>query len=315
MNTKLCLLLASTFMLFTACKNDPVSFSASSMDVTSLAVRKYLGEYELYAGTKDAGIYKTSDYSAWQKVNSGLNEMKINALAVDTNQAIYAGTDVGVYKSNDGVVWTFADSIPNVNALYASPDNMYFAGTAGYGVHKSTNGTDFTSAGAGLSNNAQSIQCITKLGKQYYLASGQGGIYGSGDGSFWYSAAWNIPLTDSLFIPILSIGGNFPHFIYAGTESDGIYRLLGNLWQADNEGLTASNISSIYSHDDDFVYISGTEGIFRKTVLDSPWVSVNAGLDNMDVTSLAGTADRIFAGTAGSGVYKSLDGENWFLIE
>ncbi len=55
-----------------------------------------------YAGTRGAGVLKTTDGGAsWVVANSGLAEGNVNSLAIDpsTPSTLYAGTDSGAYKS------------------------------------------------------------------------------------------------------------------------------------------------------------------------------------------------------------------------
>jgi ligand-binding sensor domain-containing protein len=60
----------------------------------------------LYAGTEDAGVFKSTDGGGeWTAVNGGLTASNINALAVDPRTAgtLFAGTDDGrIFRSTNG---------------------------------------------------------------------------------------------------------------------------------------------------------------------------------------------------------------------
>ena len=95
----------------------------------------------VYAGTEQAGAFKTTDGGAtW--VTTGFPRPFVGALAIDpvTPTTLYAGTD-GVYKSSDGgTTWTMLNTgLPDkvsVWALAIDPTNprKLFAGTFGGGV-------------------------------------------------------------------------------------------------------------------------------------------------------------------------------------
>lgn len=59
----------------------------------------------IYAGTRGYGIFKSMDGgSSWTEVNNGLNNLHIQALALDptTLGTIFAGTSDGVFKTTNG---------------------------------------------------------------------------------------------------------------------------------------------------------------------------------------------------------------------
>src|SRR5439155_25242312 len=58
-----------------------------------------------FAGTTGSGVLKTTDGGAsWATANAGLPTSNDLALVIDpaTHSTLYAGTDVGVFKSTDG---------------------------------------------------------------------------------------------------------------------------------------------------------------------------------------------------------------------
>ena len=85
-----------------------------------------------------------------QAANKGLTAVRIFSLAVDPNvpATVYAGTDIGLYKSTDsGTSWTLVAWPPgatNVWALAILPDSSVLAGTDAGGWRSTDGGATWT---------------------------------------------------------------------------------------------------------------------------------------------------------------------------
>ncbi len=94
----------------------------------------------LFAGTNDSGIYRSSiDGAGWTAVNEGLTSKIVSAITVNGNR-IFAGTyDGGIFQStNNGDTWSpINEDLTNlsINALITDDINLY-AGTVEGGVWK-----------------------------------------------------------------------------------------------------------------------------------------------------------------------------------
>ena len=67
----------------------------------------------IYAGTSGYSVFRsTNGGNEWAILEDGIGENRIiNSLAIDTSGTIYAGTDLGVYRStNDGDMWFQSNS-------------------------------------------------------------------------------------------------------------------------------------------------------------------------------------------------------------
>lgn len=76
-------------------------------DVMALAVAGSEPEV-LFAGSLSTGVLKSEDGGrTWRPVNGGLGSLRVMALAVGrgTPGTVYAGTDDGLYRSDDGESW------------------------------------------------------------------------------------------------------------------------------------------------------------------------------------------------------------------
>ena len=55
---------------------------------------------QIFAGTYGDGVFITTDNGVnWDQINSGLTDLNVRCLAVDSDDFVYVGTDSGVFKS------------------------------------------------------------------------------------------------------------------------------------------------------------------------------------------------------------------------
>ncbi|HDQ70731.1 MAG TPA: hypothetical protein ENN19_01395, partial [Chloroflexi bacterium] len=171
----------------------------------------------VYAGTRDAGVFKTSDGGqSWQPARAGLTFFPIRTLVIDPQDpnVLYAGTDYdGVWKSSDGgQTWSKSSS-----GLYE--DLLVFD------VEIDPQDTDTLYAG---------------LGGGVGLTIGN--VYKSEDGgATWTLRDAGIPrssetstYTNAIFT--LAIDPINPSLLYAGTNFEGAFRSTdgGATWAAIN---------------------------------------------------------------------------------
>src|SRR5205823_8149808 len=94
----------------------------------------------------DEHIWKTRNLSGgatWAPSGSGIPDVPVNALIVDPNDsdALYAGTDIGVFRSGDGGgTWNlFGSGLPRVAVFDLAIQNTHrilHAATHGRGVYE-----------------------------------------------------------------------------------------------------------------------------------------------------------------------------------
>ncbi len=135
------------------------NFGLADLSIMALAVSPTFDEDEIVFCAATDGLYRsTNGARAWRRVR-GVPTETVQAIAFSPtfpdDGTIFVGTeDAGIFRStnrgmrwqpvNDGLVDAEDDEPPPVNALWISPqfadDGTIFAGTAGSGVHRSTDG-------------------------------------------------------------------------------------------------------------------------------------------------------------------------------
>ena len=187
-----------------------------------------------------SGVLKSTDGGeTWQYANNGLESTtkNINHIAVHpTNpDTVYLGElNSGVYKSVDGgrswVKSSTGITVPDIRAVaidYSNPRVVY-AGSQRGGIYKSTNsGQDWQLINYGMDPEAaiRSIVVDPTNAQTVYAGDWVSGVYRSLDaGKSWYhiNAGLRTRAVQKLAI---SKDGNF---LYAGTQGEGVYRLVLN---------------------------------------------------------------------------------------
>jgi photosystem II stability/assembly factor-like uncharacterized protein len=193
-----------------------------------------------------------------------------------------------------------------VTTLLAGLDGLIFAGTGSGGMFRSSdNGNSWQSANTGLTavhilSLAQSTAGIV------YAGSYDNGIFRSTDnGATWMAVSTGVP---NGRIRAIAVNGNDAVFI--GTAGNGIYRSTdsGDSWVNVNgeSGIDDALVTSLAINDKGFVF-AGTLGhsFFSSYDNGETWQFTNSGLNNIAISLIIDREDHIWAGTAGSGVFRS----------
>lgn len=161
-----------------------------------------------------------------------------------------------------------------INALYATPEGVLFAGTGGAGIFYSTDlGNSWIPANTGLPDfSGDGLYAAVYAQKRNMLYAGSGELYASSDdGDTWH----HVPTLQKRVSVngIVTIGAR----VYIGTFGDGVwYSDDGDSWMPMNEGLDNRFIREFSSIGTTLVV--GTEnGAFRKREGEDSWTAINAG--------------------------------------
>lgn len=278
---------------------------------------------EIYAGTIDRGIFKSTDGGEnWAAINSGIpNDQLIVSLA-SVGSTLYAGTyGKGIFKSiDDGTNWISAGLAgENVTAITPVGSALY-VGTGYDGVFKSTDGGEtWKSISSGLTSKM--IMALLAVGNNIYAAVdgspyGKHGIFmlKDGDETWTYLGLEQLLVRSFVAVgPTLYAGTCFESrsgssFIYKSTDG-------GISWQPTN--FTGRyDVSSLISVGNSlYAGLSGNwheGGIYRSTDGGNSWQPIyDKNISSQNIQSLLPIGSTLYAGTIVSGVLKSTNGDNW----
>jgi photosystem II stability/assembly factor-like uncharacterized protein len=295
----------------------------------------------LYVSTNES-VYKTRDGGdTWARMATDLSSYRILSLAIDPLHpaTVYAGTMMdAVYKSPDGGQhWMphnvgLKEHISVVNQFIFHPqdtERIYAATTVGV-FYSDDGGRTWTERMHGMKEVHIVIALAMDPQRADTLYAGTtGGVYRTFDGG----AVWRkinrglIPddLLDAslaLGINVLAVDPTRGATVYAGTTK-GLYKSndAGEHWERIGaDALADQYISSfmIDPRDSNRLYAGGRAGIERSLDGGTTWRSVNDGLGSLNIRTLALSpldSQLVYAGTNGSGLYRSRNGgEQWSAI-
>ncbi|MFQ5526155.1 MAG: PA14 domain-containing protein [Thermoanaerobaculia bacterium] len=216
----------------------------------------------LYAGTDDAGLFKTLDGGAnWASIGSAsLPVDAIEALVVDpvTPTTVYLGTSAnGVHRSSDGgATWLPAGAGPsNLETLLvdpAAPATVFAAasdGTAGGGIYRSTDGTLSWSKLPPVLNfgwESGRVLAFDPTNSSILYAVGNNDIHRSVDGGNTWAAT--TVTVDQLATVV--VDPSVPSTVYVGAYNRGIFKSTdsGATWSQSHSGVRGLNFPHSAHH-------------------------------------------------------------------
>ena len=272
----------------------------------------------ILAGTRYGGFYLSTNFgSSWSTSNNGFSNIWIHTIC-SNQEYLYAGTEhYGSFRSSDsGVHW---DNI-NSSIFYTmhtknSNGDSILAGTDNSSIMISTNyGTNWSSVI--LDSSYNSIRNLEIDGPKIYASSEEGLYFSTNNGINWLRISpWSYPITIKTFTTRLIQVSEIE--IIVGTFYESSYQY-SSIYKSTDNGITwiersnANGIPSVIKANDIYVYL-GTfgYGIYRSSDDGINWESINSGLSNLEIHSLAIFNDYVFAGTE-NGIFISNDtGTTW----
>jgi len=274
----------------------------------------------IFAGTNGGGIFRSADNGEnWIKVNTGLTNTFVSALAINSKRHIFAGTRGGVFRStNNGDTWTPANTglgIAEVGSFAINSSGHIFAGIAflseshgGVGVFRSKNsGDSWEPVRTGLTSDQVWSLAINTSG--HIFAGTPDGVFRSMDnGDTWTLVNTGLPRTSVWCLAINSSG-----HIFAGTDVGVFFSTNnGDTWTPINSGLPNTGVFSLAINLNEHIFAGTEEGIFRSTDNGNSWTPISSDLTSRRVYALAINPNgHIFAGTDGGVFRSSDDGGSW----
>jgi len=244
----------------------------------------------------------------------------INSM-VASNQFLFAGTNSGLYRSNDnGISW---DNVIIFDAIYP-PLNIYsltmsdsaVVASTNMGIYFSSNGGETWGPYFGSINYRYPFQLSALSGNNLaYAAGGSIGVVGL-DSTFH-----DVTTFGSYLLPALPMGVQhvvqsiaFKGNIVVVGSNHGIYESLdtGKTWVAADSGLTSEDVNAVAIGGNKMFAGTDSAGVFCSTDSGRSWSQFNLGLTTQAIRMLAVHGDSVFAGANGGGIFFSnLNGPNW----
>lgn len=154
----------------------------------------------MLAGTLEDGIFSSNDRGVtWQPWNFGLFDLTALCLALSpdfaTDETVYAGTETGLYRSeNGGRAWRFtafpSDKAPLLSLAIMQNDcggKRIFAGTENHGILRSDDGDKWDPL---ESDNSGAVNQLQAVGADTLLALTDAGVMLSRDRGASWETVW-----------------------------------------------------------------------------------------------------------------------------
>jgi len=225
----------------------------------------------IFAGAQNVGNTPAGIFSSPDKGNSwlyrGLQEQGINALCIDSEDRIFAGSSGGaIFRStDDGENWeeVIHDLGEMVMDLSVTPEDNILAGSVSGIYHSRDQGDTWEQLG---SVGVPVISIAVTRGGVIIVSSGiRGEIYRTTDqGVNWEKIGNDLPTHQEHFYWHLQL--NSEDRIFAGSWFHGVYHSqnLGSTWKACNDGLSDTEITALGCDSDGYVYTgTGNAEVFR----------------------------------------------------
>jgi photosystem II stability/assembly factor-like uncharacterized protein len=289
----------------------------------------------LYIATNDY-IYKSRDGGkTWSNLSKGMSHSRVIAMAIDPvyPATIYAGTKGdAVYKSYDGGQrWTSVraglddatiSSVVNQFVFDPADDSHIFLATT-MGVFETKNAGERWSK---RMDGMKEVLMVVTLGmdptrSSVLYAGTSGGVYKSiNQGAHWMQVnnglvpEGMVKTSRALSVTSVQVDPFASETVYAATLS-GLYKTTDGAtsWVRIGESLQDQMIVAMVLDRAraGVMYVAARDGIHRSEDGGTTWAPLNEGLATTNIRSLAQSAldpQVLYAGTNGSGLYKSVDG-------
>lgn len=288
-------------------EKDDWHFRSMGVGSSMLAVLAKGPDGNLYAGTEGGVSVLSPGAEIWSAI--GPENIYVKTLGFGNKGEVYAGSyGRGFWVRERGKEWDARNKgIYNTNILSVavSDQGEIFAGTK-QGLYINVKGDDGWEEVPDL--YGMKVYSVLVDGKRVYAATSNGLFVGSASAKGWRRAEGDIG-----FMPVTALTRD-ASFIYAGTDTDGIYRtsLIKEEWGQVNDGLGNMRIRNLLTDQGGTVYAGTYGGVYALPKGKAMWDA--AGLQGSVVVSLTAGGGTIFAGVENKGVYAMKDGK-WLTLD
>lgn len=290
----------------------------------------YLG-LNSYGGYSVTPMFKTTDGgTSWTAISSELEGESILALAFESPNTLYAGTDDGVFKSVDGgTSWSTSNRglhAAIVSMLAVDPQNsgtLYAGGMRR--LWKTTDGgASWSVANTGPMGSASALVFDPQDTSTVYARAYRGPFKSTDGGASWTAVNAGIRYAEA-YATDLAMDPRNSTTLYAWNER-GLYKSTDGAarWSALPLPLTDFNFSLhglvVDSQEPNTIYMSTSEGVVKSIDGGTSWSRVNFGqpAPGGDYPTIVLSIDPKNSGTLygiSDGAYKSTDGgASWMAV-
>jgi photosystem II stability/assembly factor-like uncharacterized protein len=289
----------------------------------------------LYVATNDY-IYKTRDSGqTWENLSRGMTHSRVIAMAIDPGYpaTVYAGTKGdAVFKSYDGgqrwvslrngIDSVDISSVVNQFVFDPGSTNRLFAATT-MGVFETNDGGESWKKRMDGMKEVLMVFTLAQDPKRPWIlfAGTSGGVYRTVDrASRWEKINNGLVAPEirsssrALGVTVLAVDPFASETVYAATLN-GLYRSTtgGQDWSRIAQSLPDQMISALVLDraQAGVLYVASRQGVHKSTDGGASWQPTNQGLASLNIRSLVQSPldpNLFYAGTNGSGLYRSRDG-------
>jgi photosystem II stability/assembly factor-like uncharacterized protein len=247
---------------------------------------------------------------------NGMTGITVNAFSYDADiSALLVGTVAyGLFTYQGGPLQPAGLGASILDVVVVPPPNeAWYAGTT-FGVYKSTDeGANWTSVSNGIPTNPATpvASLLIPSGGGAFLAGTYHGLYSSSDSA----ASWTQVTTGLTAQVIYSLASDpaSSGVVYAGTEQ-GVFQSTngGAAWAATGPGITGNLVYDVLVVGG-AVFAAGEGGVFRSTSGGASWEPLSGGLPSAAAHAIVydAASSTLYAGTY-AGVWQSTDfGTTW----
>ncbi|HOI28498.1 MAG TPA: T9SS type A sorting domain-containing protein [Melioribacteraceae bacterium] len=219
---------------------------------------------------------------------------------------IYAGTDRGIFLSNDfGSNWVQTNNgLKNslITSLFINDEGIY-AGSLEGGIHFSNNdGNNWTQINNGLSE----LEILSFTGSQTRIFAGtnSGVFMSASNGNLW------APINQG----ITGVSVNSIHFsgaTYFLSSNYGVFKLSDANWTQTNNGISNKTVSSLAAIGEK-IFVGTNDGLYSSSNNGAEWIKIKNGIAEAFITRLKVYENNLFVVASPKEIYKTTDlGISW----
>jgi len=242
-----------------------------SWEKIKLPLKKYFRKIEFIndsslIASSSNGIYVSDNLGeTWTLCDTtNLRSLNINDILVEDNNVIFACTNAGLYKSEDGgYYWNEVKNgiyVDQINTIFKANNIDYYLGTSIWTYYSSDSGNSWT----GFTNNLllTNVNSFANLSDSILIAASNYGIYsGSHAESGWTEL--NHGFNNLFYSKILSFNNNGQNNLLLSTTNKLLYKFVYDNWTTSFSGLTYNDMSRSPCG---YLFLSsGMGGVLRST--------------------------------------------------